>query len=207
MPSKSESQRKLFGLAYSVKKGDKPRGEVSKKVLDIVDRLSLSQIKDFMVKEDSSLRSAVLESMNADFYNTKYSDGREVSFTKPERLFAVIKPKFTHLVPDVLEMLEEAGFELDRIKPKTLSEAEAKELYEPHKKESFFKSLVEYMTSDISVAITLKHKCRDLKTAMEKLSAVKDSVRKKWGESEKLNVMHSTDDPERLEKETKIYFF
>jgi len=45
--SESQQQQKLFGLALSVKRGETPRSEVSKAVLDIVDGMSEKEIRKF----------------------------------------------------------------------------------------------------------------------------------------------------------------
>ena len=55
MPSTSQQQQKLFGLALSVKRGDTPRSEVSDDVLNIVDTMSEKDIKDFAETSHSGL--------------------------------------------------------------------------------------------------------------------------------------------------------
>lgn len=55
MPAKSELQRKLFGLALSVKRGETSRAKVSKKVLDIVDGMTEEEIRDFAIKESETM--------------------------------------------------------------------------------------------------------------------------------------------------------
>jgi len=45
--AESEQQQKLFGLALSVKRGETPRSEVSKQVLEIVDGMSEAKIRKF----------------------------------------------------------------------------------------------------------------------------------------------------------------
>jgi len=45
--SESQQQQKLFGLALSVKRGETPRSEASKAVLDIVDGMSEREIRKF----------------------------------------------------------------------------------------------------------------------------------------------------------------
>ena len=47
MPAQSQQQQKLFGLALSVKRGETPRSEASKEVLDIVDSMTEKDIEDF----------------------------------------------------------------------------------------------------------------------------------------------------------------
>lgn len=59
MPAQSQQQQKLFGLALSVKRGETPRSEASKEVLDIVDSMSEKQIEDFAGTEHSGLPKKV----------------------------------------------------------------------------------------------------------------------------------------------------
>ncbi len=47
MPAVSKKQQQLFALALSVKRGNRPRSDVSDEVLDIVDKMSEKDIKDF----------------------------------------------------------------------------------------------------------------------------------------------------------------
>ena len=48
MPSKSKAQQKLFGMVLAVRRGDIPRSDVDKEVLDIVDgKMTDKQIEDF----------------------------------------------------------------------------------------------------------------------------------------------------------------
>ena len=152
MPSKSEKQRRLFSLAYAVKTGKKSRSEVSDEVLNIVDNMSKNKIKDFMVKEDGSLLSFLKEAF---YYNTKYSNSKSIDFEPEKKLLVVIKPGFLKLIPEILQLLEDNNFTMDRIKTKTLTTEEAKRLYKPHSKADFFNSLVEYMVSGPCTAITL----------------------------------------------------
>jgi hypothetical protein len=47
MPAVSKAQQRLMGMAYAVKKGDMPKSEASKEVLDLADSMTLQQLKDF----------------------------------------------------------------------------------------------------------------------------------------------------------------
>lgn len=47
MPSVSQQQQKLFGLALSVKRGETPESEASDEVMDIVNSMSEKDIKKF----------------------------------------------------------------------------------------------------------------------------------------------------------------
>ncbi len=71
MPAQSEQQRKLFGLALSVKRGDTPRSQVGENILDIVDSMSEDKIRDFALKESKQNRKkelieSVLKESNED---------------------------------------------------------------------------------------------------------------------------------------------
>jgi hypothetical protein len=59
MPAQSQQQQKLFGLALSVKRGETPRSEASKEVLDIVDSMTEKQIEDFAGTSHSGLPKKV----------------------------------------------------------------------------------------------------------------------------------------------------
>lgn len=51
----SQSQQKLFGLALAVKRGEVPRSQVSKDILDIIDTMSSSEIRKFAKTKRSQL--------------------------------------------------------------------------------------------------------------------------------------------------------
>lgn len=60
MPAKSESQKRLFCMAYAVRKGKLERNKVSKEVLDIADGdMTDKEIKDFMTTESDKFRSVL----------------------------------------------------------------------------------------------------------------------------------------------------
>ena len=63
MPSKSQQQQQLFGLALSVKRGETPRTEVSDEVLDIVDRMSEEDIRKYAKTPHDDLPKRVEETL------------------------------------------------------------------------------------------------------------------------------------------------
>lgn len=205
MPSKSESQKRLFCMAYAVRKGKLKRSEVHKSVLDIVDGdMTDQEIKDFMVKE-CGLTEYIRESL----YDTQYANGGKVSFKEKKFLLVVVKPGFLDLTPEILRRVEEAGFEVLKMKTTQLTLQAAKSLYKVHKDKDFYKALCEYMASDISTAFLVAPTDPEWKEkkAVNRLSKVKDEVRDTWSESEKLNVMHSSDSYASAAEEAKSYFF
>lgn len=205
MPSKSESQKRLFCMAYAVRKGKLKRSEVHKSVLDIVDGdMTDQEIKDFMVKE-CGLAEYIRESL----YDTQYANGGKVSFKGRKFLLVVVKPQFLDLTSEILRRVEEAGFEVLKMKTTQLTLQAARSLYKVHKDKDFYKPLCEYMASGPSTAFLVAPSDPEWKEkkAVNRLSKVKDEVRDTWGESEKLNVMHSSDSYASAAEETKSYFF
>ena len=205
MPSKSESQKRLFCMAYAVRRGKLKRSEVNKSVLDIVDGdMTDQEIKDFMVKE-CGLTEYIRESL----YDTPYANGGKVSFSGRKFLLVVVKPQFLNLTSEILRRVEEAGFEILKMKTTQLTLRAAKSLYKVHKDKDFYKALCEYMASGISTAFLVAPTDPEWKEkkAVNRLSKVKDEVRDTWGESERLNVMHSSDSYASAEEEARSYFF
>ncbi len=47
MPASSEKMRRYFCTAMTVKEGKRPRSEVSARMLETVDKMSLEQLKEF----------------------------------------------------------------------------------------------------------------------------------------------------------------
>jgi hypothetical protein len=63
MPSVSQQQQKLFGLALAVKRGEVPRSEASQDILDIVDSMSEKDIEDFASTKHAGLPKQVEEKL------------------------------------------------------------------------------------------------------------------------------------------------
>jgi hypothetical protein len=63
MPSVSQQQQKLFGLALAVKRGEVPRSEASQDILDIVDSMSEKDIEDFASTKHAGLPKKVEEKL------------------------------------------------------------------------------------------------------------------------------------------------
>lgn len=206
MPSKSESQKRLFCMAYAVRKGKLARNKVNKSVLDIADSdMTDKELEEFMVKE-SSLMEYIREKQE-EGYDTPYADEHETKFKEPQEAFIVIKPGFEKLSEEILKMFEDNGFVIKQTRPKQLLEKEAKRLYAVHKKEDFFDALVNYMSSGISIGVTLSPSKRlKNKFLFNKIGKLKDEIREKWSESDMRNVIHSSDSLENMKEESSVYF-
>ena len=121
-------------------------------------------------------------------------------------IFVIVKPGFLEDTPYIINQFKEYGWIVDKIKTKKLLLSEAKKLYEPHKKEDYFESLCNYMISDLTTGI-LFVKDKPINSKMfEETNKIKDIIRKKIGENEMRNGIHSSDSFDRLNIESEIYF-
>lgn len=121
-------------------------------------------------------------------------------------IFVIVKPGFLKDTPIIINEFEKRGWVVDRIKTKQLLLSEAKLLYEPHKKESWFGDLCNYMSSGLSTAILFTKDAPMTSKMFDETNKIKDIIRKKLGESEMRNAVHSSDSLERLGIERGIYF-
>lgn len=201
MPAKSKSQQKLFSMALAVRHGKLKRSDVDKSVLEIVDSdMTDSQIKHFTVTE--GFKPTKL----SQFINQRYSDRHVNDFNvdyNPNYVFVVIKPGSVHLTSTIISKMKKNGFFLYKIRPKQLTLSEAKSLYSVHKDEDFYNDLCKYMSSGVSVGLLMTTKNKD---KFKALSKIKEEIRDKYSESEMRNVMHSSDNDERMHKEMLKYF-
>jgi len=84
MPAKSQAQQQLFALALSVKRGNKPRTDVSDEVLDIVDSMSEEDIKDYAKTSPKGLPKRVKQEGSVD-EDRDYKSEYENYQSKPEQ--------------------------------------------------------------------------------------------------------------------------
>lgn len=120
-------------------------------------------------------------------------------------LLVIIKPQFLQHTSQILEEIKDLGYEVSKIKTKTLTLPEAQTLYAIHKDEDFYDSLCEYMSSGPSTAFLVSIDLPE-NESVDRLSDFKDQIRDRWGESEKMNVMHSSDSYEHAQTEIPVYF-
>lgn len=122
--------------------------------------------------------------------------------------FIVIKPGFDEYSKQIIEMFEEEGWRMVKIRTKKLLLQEAHRLYAVHKKESFYEDLCKYMSSAPSTAIlwTREADGRSDNYWLKQVSKLKDTIRERWSESDMRNVMHSSDSVESLKNESQVFF-
>ena len=122
--------------------------------------------------------------------------------------FILIKPGEESHSQEIIEMFEEQGWSVCKLRTKILLKSEAERLYEPHEKEDWFPALVEYMISGPCTGIILNHKGKASSPQdFKDIAEIKDAVREKFGESDMRNVLHSSDSEERFKIEAGIFFW
>jgi nucleoside diphosphate kinase len=129
------------------------------------------------------------------------------SLHKPAEIFIIIKPGFFQYTQDILNHFAEDGWRILKQRSKKLLLKEAQRLYKIHENEDFYEDLCKYMSSDITTAFILRNDNKEMSNEIFKeTSALKDEIRKMFGESDMRNVIHSSDSLEHMIKEKAIYF-
>lgn len=123
-----------------------------------------------------------------------------------QRIFVLVKPGSLDHSQYIIEGLEKLRWKVCQTRVKILTLKEAHKLYEPHKKESFYKDLCNYMISGPCRAFIFCREGRMTDKVFNEINEFKKEVRDKFGESEMRNVMHSSDSMERVEIESNIFF-
>lgn len=133
------------------------------------------------------------------------SDFINESLDGSHHVFTVIKPGFLDKAGQIIEIFKKHGWQIEKTCTKQLTLGQAKSLYAVHKKEDFYKSLCNYMSSDRSTAIIYK-KHKTLMDPFKEVESIKDEIRKKFGESDMRNCLHSSDCAAHMASESSIYF-
>lgn len=123
--------------------------------------------------------------------------------------FIIIKPGFLNLSEKILNIFKEHDWTIKKIRTTKLTLAQAHELYKPHKKEEWYKPLCFYMSNGLSTGIILQkrfEKNTSKQDAFNEISELKEEIRKQWTESDMRNVIHSSDNEDRFNIESGIYF-
>jgi nucleoside-diphosphate kinase len=130
-----------------------------------------------------------------------------------ERTFAIIKPdavKAKH-TGQIIQRLEEAGFQIRAMQMVSLSQAEAEGFYAVHRERPFFSSLTKFMSSGPAVVMALEapdaiRKWRTLMGATDPAKADAGTLRKQFGTSIEHNATHGSDAPDTAAFELGYFF-
>jgi nucleoside-diphosphate kinase len=130
-----------------------------------------------------------------------------------ERTLSIIKPDATrrNLTGKIIAKFEEAGLKVIASRRLRLSTAQAEAFYAVHRERSFFRSLVEFMTSGPVVAQVLEGenaiaKNREVMGATNPANAAPGTIRKEFAESIEANSVHGSDAGETAVNEIKFFF-
>ncbi|MCK4513555.1 nucleoside-diphosphate kinase [bacterium] len=130
-----------------------------------------------------------------------------------DRTFLMVKPRAVRdgLTGDILAELERGGFRIVGIASRKLTVEEAHVFYDVHVGKPFFETLVEFITSGMTVGVMLESPdavtaLRAFIGATDPAKATPDSIRGKYGKSMTENAVHASDAPLRVEHESAFHF-
>ena len=130
-----------------------------------------------------------------------------------EQTFAIIKPDAIKAgnCGNIINMIEQAGFEILRLQKGQLSPELAELFYDEHKEKPFFKELVDFISSGPIVIMALQKDnaiadWRKLMGATNPAEAEEGTVRKIYGTSIGQNAVHGSDSPESAQRELALFF-
>ncbi|MGE0009794.1 MAG: nucleoside-diphosphate kinase [Candidatus Babeliales bacterium] len=130
-----------------------------------------------------------------------------------QRTFAIIKPDAVEAghVDDIIEMIEDHGFDIIAGEEIDLDKAQAQQFYAVHKDRPFYGELVSYMTSGPVVLLVLEKEnavedWRKLMGATDPKKAEAGTVRALYGTDISKNATHGSDSAENAAIEIEQFF-
>ncbi|MEM3736970.1 MAG: nucleoside-diphosphate kinase [Candidatus Bathyarchaeia archaeon] len=131
-----------------------------------------------------------------------------------ERTFVLLKPSAVtrRLVGEIIRRIESYGLSVCALKMiRADPERHIARLYEMHKGKPFYKDLVAHLTSGPIVPMVVEgenavERMRRLVGATEPSKAEVGTIRRDYGISVTMNVIHAADSSESAEREIKIFF-
>ena len=125
-----------------------------------------------------------------------------------EQTFSIIKPDATkrNITGSINKVIEENGLRIIAQKRIKLTNEQAENFYSVHKEKSFFRDLIEYMTSEPVVVQVLSgkncvEKYRSIMGATNPDNANEGTIRKLFALNVQENSVHGSDSDENAEKE------
>ena len=130
-----------------------------------------------------------------------------------ERTLAIIKPDAVkrHLMGEVIQRYEQAGFRIVAVKMVRLTKDEAKRFYAVHRERNFFEGLVNFISEGAIAVMVLEgekviQRHRDLMGATDPKKADPGTIRRDLGTDIEHNVVHGSDSPESAKVEIPFFF-
>ncbi len=130
-----------------------------------------------------------------------------------EQTLSIIKPNATetNVIGEILAHYEREGLTITQMRLAILQEKEAESFYKEHREKPFFKSLVDFMTSGISVLVVLEgenaiEQNRKIMGHTDPAQAEKGTIRQKYGDNIEANAVHGSDSMLAARRETEFFF-
>lgn len=130
-----------------------------------------------------------------------------------ERTLVLIKPDGVkrNLVGEIIKRYEMKGMRVAEIKSLVPEAKLVEKHYEEHRGKDFYPRLVEYLASDMVIAMILEGvnavKCvRNINGATKYQDALPGTIRGDFAYSESYNLVHASDSLESAEREISLWF-
>ena len=132
---------------------------------------------------------------------------------KSNRTFTMLKPDSIEqgfMLP-ILNMIQDAGFNIIALKYKKMTTDEAEQFYSIHSDKPFFKDLIKFITRGPIVAAALEKNnavedFRALIGSTDPEDALDGTIRKKYAKSKGENAVHGSDSDENAAIEINFHF-
>jgi len=130
-----------------------------------------------------------------------------------EQTLAIIKPDTVteKHTGKIIDIIEQAGFTIDRMEKGLLKKEHAEQFYSVHKDKPFFNELIEYITSGPIMVLALRKEnavtdWRKLMGATDPAQAEEGTLRKLYGKNISSNAVHGSDSVENAKIELGLFF-
>lgn len=130
-----------------------------------------------------------------------------------EKTFMMIKPDGVQrgLVGKVVQRVEERGLKICAMKMMKLPRALAERHYEEHKGKTFYKPLLDYITSGPVLCMVLEGEnaitsCRTMMGKTNPQDASPGTIRGDFAQVTGRNIVHGSDSPESAQREINLFF-
>lgn len=130
-----------------------------------------------------------------------------------ERTLIIIKPDAfsKKLVGRVIAELEKAGLKAVGARMVLLNAEQAEGFYAEHKGKDFYAPLIKFMTSNPVMVMVWEGKdailrARTLMGATNPANAEEGTIRKRWAQDGRHNIIHGSDSKESAEREINFFF-
>jgi len=130
-----------------------------------------------------------------------------------ERTLSIVKPDAVarNIIGEIYSRFERAGLKIVAARMAWLSRAEAEGFYAVHRERSFFKDLVEFMTSGPVMIQVLEGdnailKNRELMGATDPKQALPGTIRADFAKNIEANAVHGSDGPDTAQFEIAYFF-